>query len=208
MANDMDDQSGSDATIGTDGLTSHEVPIEDPRPVQLRQAPSLVVVNTGNGKGKSSSAVGVIVRSVARGWPVAVIQFLKSGSWNTGEEKVGRDLGVDWWAMGEGFTWDSENLSEDEAVAGVAWQHARSVIEAGAHRLVVLDEITYPMNWGWIDTDEVVRTIAGRPANVNVVCTGRDAPGALIDVADTVTEMVEVKHAYQQGIRAKKGIDY
>jgi cob(I)alamin adenosyltransferase len=185
-----------------------EVPVEDPRPSDLRRAPSLVLVNTGDGKGKSSAAVGVIVRSVARGWPVAVVQFLKSGEWHTGEEKVCKQLGVDWRAIGEGFTWDSEDLTEDQALAREAWRQARELIEAGEHRLVVLDEITYPMNWGWFPTDEVVGVLRDRPSQVNVVLTGRDAPQALIDVADTVTEMREVKHAYQQGIRAMKGIDY
>lgn len=185
-----------------------DVPTDDPRPDGLRRAPSLVLVNTGPGKGKSSAAVGVVVRSVARGWRVGVIQFLKSGTWHTGEEKVCRELGVDWWAMGEGFTWDSEDLDIDQAVAGAAWDHARQIITAGEHHLVVLDEITYPVNWGWIDVDDVVATIRNRPAHVNVVLTGRNAPDALIEVADTVTEMADVKHAYRQGLRAKKGIDY
>lgn len=185
-----------------------EAPTEDPRPDGLRSAPSLVVVNTGNGKGKSSAAVGVMVRGVARGWRVGVVQFLKSGEWKTGEEKVGRQLGIDWYAIGEGFTWDSDDLTEDQAVAQQAWDQSAELIRGGEHQLVVLDEITYPMNWGWISTDEVVRTIRERPEHVNVVCTGRDAPQELIDLADTVTEMTEVKHAYQKGLRAKKGIDY
>jgi len=185
-----------------------DVPTDDPRPDELRRAPSLVVVNTGPGKGKSTAAMGVMLRGVARGWSVAVVQYLKSGTWRTGEEAIGRQLGVDWWAMGEGFTWDSDHLSVDEAVAAEAWAHSKALIEAGRHRLVVLDEITYPMNWGWIDTAEVVATIAGRPEDVNIVCTGRDAPDALVEVADTVTEMAQVKHAYDRGIRAKKGIDY
>jgi cob(I)alamin adenosyltransferase len=188
--------------------TPTDIPTDDPRPDTLRRAPSLVLVNTGNGKGKTSAAVGVVIRGLGRGWPVGVVQFLKSGTWRTGEEKICRDLGVDWWALGDGFTWDSEDLTQDQAIAARAWEHARSTIEAGDHQLVVLDEITYPMNWGWISTDEVVATIAERPTNVNIVCTGRNAPQALIDVADTVTSMTEVTHAYQKGIRAKKGIDY
>jgi cob(I)alamin adenosyltransferase len=184
-----------------------EIPTDDPRPKELRRATSLVLVNTGPGKGKTTAAMGVVVRGVARGWPVAVIQFLKSGKWRTGEEKVGRQLGVDWWAMGDGFTWDSEELSQDQALAAEAWRHARATIEAGDHQLVVLDEITYPINWEWIDLAEVTATISGRPEHVNVVCTGRNAPQGLIDVADTVSEIQVVKHAYQSGIRAKKGID-
>ena len=184
------------------------VPTEHSHP-ELRRVESVVVVNTGDGKGKSTAAFGIVVRGVARGWRVGVVQFLKSGKWQVGEEQVCRDrLGVDWFAIGEGFTWDSPDLTQDEAVAQAAWAHARALIEAGEHRLVVLDEITYPMQWGWISTDEVVAAIAGRPAAVNVVCTGRGAPPALLDVADTATEMVKIKHVYDTGVRAKKGIDY
>src|SRR5215212_7316705 len=169
---------------------------------------SVVIVNTGDGKGKSSSAFGVMIRSVARGWKVAVIQAIKSGEWNVGEEKIGRQLGVDWWTIGEGFSWESEDLTRDEAVAREAWAQAKAIIEAGEHQLVILDEITYPMTWGWISTDEVIETIRTRPATVSIVATGRGAPQELIDVADTVTEMRKVKHAYDAGIVAKKGIDY
>jgi cob(I)alamin adenosyltransferase len=184
------------------------VPIEHAKPAR-RRVGSVVVVNTGDGKGKSSSAFGVVLRAVARDWPVAVVQFLKSGRWQVGEEKVCRDrLGVDWWAIGEGFTWESEDLAEDEAVARQAWAHAAATIAAGQHRLVVLDEITYPMNWGWISTAEVVAAIASRPGTVNVVCTGRDAPTALVELADTVSEVRKVKHAYDTGVHAMKGIDY
>ena len=169
-----------------------------------------MLVHTGDGKGKSSSAFGVVLRAVARDWKVGVVQFLKSGqvAGRRGEGRRER-LGVDWYAIGEGFTWESKDLTEDQAVAAEAWRHARAMIEAGEHRLVVLDEITYPMNWGWIDTDEVLSTCSrDRPEQVNVVLTGRDAPEALIEVADTVTEMRKVKHAYDTGVLAKKGIDY
>lgn len=184
------------------------VPTEHRNP-DRRRVRSVVLVNTGDGKGKSTAGFGVVLRAVARGWDVAVVQFLKSGRWQVGEEAVCRDrLGVDWYAIGEGFTWESEDLSEDEAVARAAWAHAKATIEAGAHRLVVLDEVTYPMTWGWIDTAEVVRTIAERPAHVNVVCTGRGAPDELVTAADTVTEMVKRKHAYDTGVLAMKGIDF
>jgi len=185
-----------------------DVPTDDPRPKELARAASLVLVNTGPGKGKTSAAMGVVMRAVARGWPVAVVQFLKSGKWKTGEEKVCRQLGVDWWAMGEGFTWDSADLTLDQAVAAGAWDHAKSLIASGEHRLVVLDEVTYPVNWGWIDLDDAVETIRSRPEDVSVIVTGRKAPAAIIDIADTVSEIAEVKHAYKAGIRAKKGIDY
>ena len=187
---------------------SEAPPTEHAHP-ELRRVESVVLVNTGDGKGKSTAAFGTVVRGVARGWRVAVVQFLKSGRWQVGEEAVCRDrLGVDWFAIGEGFTWESKDLTEDEAVAQAAWQHAKDLIAAGEHRLVVLDEITYPMQWDWISTDDVVATITDRPSTVNVVCTGRGAPDALLTVADTATEMVKLKHVYDTGVRAKKGIDY
>ena len=189
-------------------MTDEQPPTDDPRPAGMKTAPSIVVVNTGDGKGKSTAAFGVVMRAVAREWRVVVIQFLKSGEWHVGEERTARKLGVEWFAIGDGFTWESRDLSEDQAVAQAAWDQAASIIRAGEHRLVVLDEITYPMNWGWIGTDDVVQTIRDRPSKVNIVATGRDAPAALIDVADTVTEMRSVKHAYDRGIVAKKGIDY
>ena len=187
---------------------NEQPPTEHRLPEGLHTARSLVLVNTGDGKGKSSAAFGVVIRAVARDWKVAVVQFLKSGEWHVGEQDVATRLGVDWFALGEGFTWDSDNLAADQAVARDAWEQAKTLIQGGAYRLVVLDEITYPMTWGWIDTDDVVATIRARPATVSIVATGRDAPAALVDVADTVTEMRKVKHAYDAGIAAKKGIDY
>ena len=189
--------------------TPEAAPTKAPVPAApTRRAASLVLVNTGDGKGKSTAAFGTMLRAVARGWPVAVVQFLKSGSWHVGEEDIGRRLGVDWWALGDGFTWDSESMEQTQAVALEAWRFARDTIAAGQHRMVILDEITYPINWGWIDGDEVAAAIVGRPADVNVIVTGRDAPAALIDIADTVTEMRKVRHAFDRGILAKKGVDY
>jgi len=183
-------------------------PTEDPRPDKLGRADSLVVVNTGDGKGKSSAAFGMMVRGVARGWNVAVVQFIKSGDWKVGEEKVGRQLGVDWHAFGDGFTWDSEDLTADRAHAAAGWRQAVDIIDAGEHQLVILDELTYLMTFNWLPVADVVAAIAGRPSHVNIIVTGRDAPAELIELADTVTEMREVKHAYRQGIRAMRGIDY
>ena len=169
---------------------------------------SLVLVNTGHGKGKSTAAFGVVMRAVARGWRVCVIQFIKSDKWRVGEEQVARQLGVEWLKGGDGFTWESPDLDESAGRAAAAWHLAAAAIAGGEYELVVLDEVTYPINYGWIDGGAVVGAIRDRPAHVYVVATGRDAPPELIDVADTVTEMVKVKHVYDRGVRARRGIDF
>jgi len=185
-----------------------DIPPTAAPPKATVRAPSLLLINTGDGKGKSTAAFGTVIRAVARGWKVAVIQFLKSGEWSVGEEKIARDLGVDWWALGDGFTWDSEDMEESEAIAKAGWEKAAETIGSGEYDLVVLDEATYPINWGWIDIDAAVDVLGRRPERVNVILTGRDAPQRLIDIADTVTEMRKVKHAYDSGIMARRGIDY
>lgn len=183
-------------------------PPTEPPPSASVRVSSLVLVNTGDGKGKSTAAFGTAIRAVARGWRVGVIQFLKSGDWSVGEEKIGRQLGIDWWALGDGFTWDSENMEESEAIAKEAWESARERIQSGEYDLLVLDEITYPINFGWIDLADVLGVVEDRPEKLNLILTGRDAPEALIEVADTVTEMKKVKHAFDRGVLAKRGIDY
>jgi len=166
------------------------------------------MVNTGDGKGKSTAAFGVVMRAVARDWRVCVIQFIKSGKWKVGEEEVGRKLGVEWLKGGDGFTWDSPDLDESRGRAVAAWALARDAIASDTFQLVVLDELTYPLNWGWLDLAEVTAAIAGRPERVNVIATGRSAPDALVEIADTVTEMAKVKHAYDRGIPGRRGIDF
>jgi cob(I)alamin adenosyltransferase len=187
---------------------SAEPPREPPTRPEPRTVRSLVLVNTGDGKGKSTAAFGTALRAVARGWPVAVVQFLKSGDWNVGEEKVCRQLGIEWYAAGDGFTWDADDLDESRAMAVAAWRFAAGLLAEGRHRLLIFDEITYPVTWGWIDGDEVATAVRDRPDTVSVILTGRDAPPALLAVADTATEMRKVRHAYDAGILAKKGIDY
>jgi cob(I)alamin adenosyltransferase len=167
-----------------------------------------VLVHTGNGKGKTSAAMGIVMRAAARGWRVHVVQFVKDGRWRTGEERSALALGVEWWSGGDGFTWDSSDLSATERVARAAWNAARAVLGRGEHELVVLDEITYPINWDWIDLDDVVTAIRDRPPHVNVVATGRDAPAPLCEIADTVTEMTSVKHAFDEGVGAMRGIEF
>lgn len=172
------------------------------------RVPSRVLVHTGDGKGKSSSAMGVALRALSAGWRVAVVQFVKSGRWRTGEETALRRLGADWWSMGDGFTWDSVDLDGAEDVAREAWRFAASVLREGTHRLVVLDEITYPIGWGWIDGEEVAAAIRERPPDVSVVITGREAPDAVRAIADTVTEMRNEKHAFDAGVAAMRGIEF
>ncbi len=189
-------------------MTDQPSPPTEPPPAAHKRLSSLVLVNTGEGKGKSTAAFGTALRAVARGWKVGVVQFLKSGEWKVGEEDVGRRLGIDWWALGDGFTWDSDDIDESEAIAREAWLSAKTRIGSDEYDLLILDEVTYPINWGWIDIDDVLSAIANRPSRLNLILTGRDAPTALIEVADTVTEMKKVKHAFDEGVMARRGIDY
>jgi len=168
----------------------------------------LVIVNTGDGKGKSSSAFGVMLRAVARGWKVMVVQFIKSDKWQTGERKMADQLGVDWITGGDGFTWESDDMDATEKAAQDAWASAAEIISAGDYDLVILDEVTYPVTFGWVSVEDVVETIEKRPAGVNIIITGRDATEELIGLADTVTEMKKIKHAFDEGINAKKGLDF
>lgn len=189
-------------------MSDNTPPLEKPETKKFTTAKSLVLVNTGHGKGKSSAAFGTVLRAVARDWPVAVVQFLKSGDWNTGEEKICRQLGVDWFAEGDGFTWNSEDLDESRAMAQGAWEHAKNLLATDQYRLIVLDEISYAMTWDWIDPEDVVKAISNRNERTSVFLTGRDMADPVIEIADTVTEMRKVKHAFDNGVVAKKGIDY
>jgi cob(I)alamin adenosyltransferase len=188
-------------------MSRKEVPTNAPARATKKQ-PSVVIVNTGDGKGKSTAAFGTALRAVARGWKVCVIQFIKSDDWKVGERQSAVRLGVEWWTIGDGFTWDSKDMERSEAVAREAWKVAGEKIRSGDYGLVVLDEITYPMSWGWIPTAEVIEAIRRRPPSVNVIATGRDAPKELVELADTVTEMRKVKHAFDEGVRAIRGIDF
>jgi cob(I)alamin adenosyltransferase len=173
-----------------------------------KRAASIVLVATGDGKGKTTAAIGTALRALARGWAVCVVQFVKSDKWNSGEVRVLSDLGAECHTMGDGFTWDSDDLERSAEMARSAWELAKEAIASGRYELVVLDEVTYPVNWGWLDGDDVVSAISGRPDKVNIFLTGRDAPQSLVEVADTVTDMHNVKHAYEAGILAAKGIDF
>lgn len=174
----------------------------------MERVESRVLINTGHGKGKSSAAFGVMSRAWARGWKVCVVQFVKSGKWKVGEKKLADHLGIEWRALGDGFTWESEDLVETARLGAHAWEFTKDKILSGEYDMIIMDEITYAINYGWIPLQEVVDTVKARPKKTNLIITGRNAPEALIEVADTVTEMNKVKHAYDQGIKARKGIEY
>jgi cob(I)alamin adenosyltransferase len=174
----------------------------------VARAESLVLVNTGDGKGKSSAAFGVMGRAWARGWRVGVVQFVKGGKWKTGERKLADHLGVEWHTLGDGFTWESTDMDETVAKGRHAWNVAAEKLASGDFDLLILDELTYSVSYGWVPVAEVVAGIQARAPHTNVVITGRDAAPELVEVADTVTEMRKVKHAFDQGILAKKGIEY
>lgn len=170
--------------------------------------PSRFLINTGTGKGKTSASMGVLGRSWARGWQSCVVQFLKSDKWKAGERKLADHLGIEWYTLGDGFTWESTDIDETAAKGRHAWSVAAAKIGSGDYDLVVLDEATYVVRYGWVPVDDVVEVIAARPQRTNVIVTGRYAPAELIDLADTVTEMTKVKHAMDLGIGARKGIEY
>ncbi len=167
----------------------------------------LLLVLTGNGKGKSSSAFGMVARALGHGMTVGVAQFIKGRS-DTGEEAfLGKQPGVEWHVLGEGFTWDTQNLERDIATAQRGWAVAQRMLADPAINLVVLDELTYLFSYGWLDIESALVDIAARPPMQHVVVTGRAAVQALLDAADTVSEIADVKHAYRAGIKAQPGVD-
>ena len=171
------------------------------------QEKGLLLVLTGNGKGKSSSAFGMVARALGHGMNAGVAQFIKSRS-DTGEEAfLGKQAGVEWHVLGEGFTWDTQNLERDIATAKRGWEVARRMLADPAIHLVVLDELTYLLSYGWLETDAVLADLAARPPMQHVVITGRAASAALIEAADTVSEIADVKHAYRAGVKAQAGVD-
>ena len=176
-----------------------------------QQERGVLVVNTGNGKGKSSAAFGVVARALGHGMKVAVIQFVKGRS-DTGEEafyKQAADPGhLHWHVTGEGFTWEIQNLDRDVAAAQAAWALASRYLSDPDIGLVVLDEMTYAFKYQWLALAEVMEVLAARPTMQHVIITGRAAPEALITAADTVTDMTMVKHAFKAGVKAMPGLEW
>ena len=167
----------------------------------------VLLVLTGKGKGKSSSAFGMVARAVGHGMEVGVVQFVK-GAGSTGEESFFRRFPeVEYHVMGTGFTWETQNREQDVAAARAAWDVALSLLQNPAIGLVVLDELNIVLGLGYLAAEEILPAILARPAHQHLVVTGRNAPQALIDAADTVTEMRDIKHAYRAGIMAQAGIE-
>jgi cob(I)alamin adenosyltransferase len=201
---------GQPAVVPEDGLTTR----------QRRNRP-LLVVHTGDGKGKSTAAFGLALRGWNQGWRIGVFQFVKSAKWRIGEQTVLERLGrlheetgeggpVEWHKMGSGWSWSRKQGEEEDhqAAAAEGWEEIKRRLAAQTHDLLILDEFTYPINWGWVDIDDVAQTLAGRPGFQHVVVTGRRADAKLIAAADLVTEMTKVKHPMDAGQKGQKGIEW
>jgi cob(I)alamin adenosyltransferase len=183
-----------------------------PRKSSTRQTrrKGLIIVNTGNGKGKSTAAFGIVFRAWGRGMRPCVIQFIKNDMARFGEHRAAEKLGIEFISSGDGFTWLSRDLDESAARARHGWEIAQAKIASGEYDVIVLDEITYIFTFGWLDFTEVRDWLsANKPPMLHIVFTGRDAPAALIEYADLVTEMREIKHPFnEQGIKAQAGIEF
>ncbi|MCW2836696.1 MAG: cobO [Marmoricola sp.] len=201
---------GQPVAVPDDGLTTRE-----------RRNQPLLMVHTGDGKGKSTAAFGLALRAWNQGWNVGVFQFVKSAKWRIGEQTVLERLGalheetgeggpVEWHKMGAGWSWSrKEGDDADHATeAAEGWAEIKRRLAGETHDMLVLDEFTYPMEWGWIDVDDVVETLANRPGRQYVVVTGRRAHPRLIEVADLVTEMTKVKHQMDRGQKGQRGIEW
>tara|TARA_B100000795_G_scaffold5258_1_gene3798 strand:- start:361 stop:1002 length:642 start_codon:yes stop_codon:yes gene_type:complete len=180
----------------------------DKKIAQADKEQGVSVLLTGNGKGKSSSAFGMLARSLGYGHNCAVVQFIK-GEWECGEELFFSQLPlVSYHAMGAGFTWETQNLEKDKAAAEKAWSLAASLLADPTIDFLMLDELTYMFTQGWLDLEKVTQAILERPANMNLVVTGRGAPEGLIAACDTVSEVKDIKHAFRNGIKAQRGIEF
>ncbi|MFZ2525385.1 MAG: cob(I)yrinic acid a,c-diamide adenosyltransferase [Candidatus Ferrigenium altingense] len=186
---------------------AHKKAVVDSAIAKADQDRGLLLVLTGNGKGKSSSAFGMVARTLGYGLKVGVAQFLKNRR-DTGEENfLGKQPNVQWHVLGDGFTWDTQNRDADIATAQRGWAVARGLLSDASLHLVVLDELTYLLKYGYLDEQQVCADLAARPAMQHVVITGRAAPQCLLDMADTVSEIQDIKHAFRAGVRAQPGID-
>jgi cob(I)alamin adenosyltransferase len=188
--------------------TINELREQTPQPPRDRRQ-GLIIVNTGNGKGKTSASLGVAFRALGWNWKVRIIQFIK-GKWITGEKRICDCLPMDieLHAMGDGFTWDTQNPEQDIKTSESIWSFAKESIEKAEHDLIILDEINYIFSYNYLSIDSVISTLKNKPSWMHVICTGRDAPKELIEVADLVSEIQDVKHPFQSGIKAQRGIEF
>jgi cob(I)alamin adenosyltransferase len=188
---------GKVETVPDDGLTT-----------RVRRAKPRLIVHTGDGKGKSTAAFGLMLRGWAQDWPVGVFQFVKSSKWRVGEEKAAEALGISWHKMGNSWSWVQREEATSEALAQEGWAAVKSALAAQTYRLVILDEFTYPVSNGTLDVDDVLATLAARPGVQHVVINGRRAHPALLEAADLVTEMAKVKHPMDAGRKGQAGIEW
>ena len=197
---------GVPAVVPDDGLTTRQ-----------RRNRALVVVHTGEMKGKSTAAFGMALRAWNQGWPIGVFQFVKSAKWKVGEEEALKALGetgkggtVVWNKMGEGWSWTRKSGTEDDHAANAreGWEQIKRDLAAETYKFYVLDEFTYPMKWGWVDVEDVVATLRDRPGSQHVVITGRDAHPLLLEAADLVMETTKVKHPMDAGQKGQRGIEW
>ena len=179
----------------------------DERIAAAQEDKGLLLVLTGNGKGKSTSGFGTIARAVGHGLKASVVQYVKGG-WECGERNLLEKNGVEFHVMGTGFTWETQDKDTDIQAAQAAWQHSKKLLQDPSIDVVLLDEITYMITYKYIDLDEVVAVLSSRPKDQPVVITGRACHRAIIEIADTVSEVRPVKHAFDNGIKAQKGIDW
>ena len=168
----------------------------------------LIIVNTGHGKGKTTAALGLLFRAWGRKHRVVMYQFIKHSTGNWGEIRAAREIGVEIIPMGDGFTWASHDVDKTIEMATRCWDTARAKLLSGDYDMVILDERTFAFKYGWLDLQEVIGALKQRPPHVTVVITGRDAPEALIEAADLVSEIRKIKHPYDAGVKAQPGIEF
>ena len=174
----------------------------------MSRAKGLVLINTGSGKGKTTAALGMLLRAWGHNMKVIMLQFVKSSTADYGEHRAARRIGIEILTRGAGFTRRGKNVDANKKLAIELWDMAREKINSGAYHMVVLDEFTYPLRYGWLPIEEVIDVLRNRPGDVHVVITGREAPQELIDFADVVTESREVKHHLRKGIKAQAGVEF
>jgi cob(I)alamin adenosyltransferase len=201
--------SGKNEEIGIRGGSEMDTGEVDGASKSASRRRPLLIVNTGDGKGKSTAAFGIMLRCWARGYKIGVFQFIKSDKWKVGEQKAAEALGnIDWYKLGDSWTWISEDLENTAELARRGWDLARQKLMGAEYQLVILDEFTYPLRYGWIEVGEVLEVLKSRPGFQHVVITGRNAPPELIEAADLVSRIESVKHPKDQGYMGQRGIEW